>query len=121
MYTLAVVSGLVLLVVPGLLVAVRHAYFGQILATRSVTGYEALRLAGLVSIHRWWAMFRVFATAFGFNLAGAACLGVGLLVTIPVTVLAATSLFHELSSDEKTTAIAVRSAAGDFITDEARS
>jgi hypothetical protein len=98
MYSLAVATGLVLLAAPGVLVAVRHGLFAQVLAERRVGGYEALRLAGALSALRWWAMFRLFALALAFNLAGAAFLGVGVLVTIPVSILACTSLYAEIAS-----------------------
>ena len=95
-YLVAVLSGLVLLVVPGIYVAVRYALFGQILAARSTTALEALRDAAALSEGRWWMLCVFLLLVLFLNLAGAAVLGLGLLITFPVSLLAASDLYRSI-------------------------
>lgn len=96
LYLVAVVGGLLLLVVPGTYIAVRYALFGQVFATRHTSALEALREAGALSDGRWWAMCRFVLITLAFNVTGAALLGLGLLISLPVSLLAASSLFRTL-------------------------
>jgi uncharacterized membrane protein len=97
-YLAAVVVGLVLLVVPGIYVAVRYALFGQVLATTSTTAPQALRNAAALSDGRWWTLFPLLLMAMLLNLAGLAFLGLGLLVTFPVSLLATSDLYRSLQA-----------------------
>ena len=95
-YSAAVVAGLVLLVVPGIYVAVKYALFGQVLATTATTAPQALRDAAVIANGRWWTLFFLWLMAMLLNLAGAAFLGVGLLITFPVSLLATSDLYRSL-------------------------
>jgi len=95
-YLAAVLSGLVLLVVPGIYVAVRYAFFGQILAARSSPALEALRDAAALSEGRWWMLCVFLLLVLFLNVAGAAVLGLGLLITFPVSLLAASDLYRSI-------------------------
>lgn len=95
-YAAAVLGGLVLLVVPGIYVAIRYALFGQVIATRSTSAFEALRNAAALSEGRWWTVLAVMLTALLLNLAGAALLGLGLLITFPVSLVATSNLYRSL-------------------------
>jgi hypothetical protein len=57
---------------------------------------QALRDAGALSRGRWWALGRLMALVIAFNVAGAALLGVGILVTFPVSLLALAAMFRAL-------------------------
>lgn len=96
LYLVSMAFGLLLLVVPGVYVAVRYALFGPVLATRQTSAMEALRDAGALSHREWWATFRVLLAALALNVGGAALLGLGLLISFPVSLLAASSLFRTL-------------------------
>jgi hypothetical protein len=95
-YSAGVVVGLVLLVVPGIYVAVRYALFGQILATTSTTAPQALRNTAALSEGRWWTLFPLLLMALLLNLGGMAFLGLGLLITFPVSLLATSELYRSL-------------------------
>ena len=96
LYAVAVAAGLLLLVVPGVYLAVRYALFGQVLGARRASALEALRDAGLLSHGRWWTVFGFLVTVAALNIAGAALLGLGLLISFPVALLATSSLFRTL-------------------------
>jgi hypothetical protein len=95
-YSVAVVGGLVLLVVPGIYIGVRYALFGQVLATKPSSAIEALRDAAALSRGQWWTVCGIVLRALLLNLAGAALLGLGLIITFPVTLLATSSLYLSL-------------------------
>lgn len=96
LYSIVVVAGLLLLVLPGVYVAVRYALFGHALASKHASAVGALRDAAAVSRGRWWPLCRFMLLVLAFNLAGAAVLGLGLLVSYPVSLLASASLFRTL-------------------------
>jgi uncharacterized membrane protein len=95
-YSVAVVGGFVLLIVPGIYVAVRYAFFGQVFATRSTSAFEALRDAAAISSGHWWTVCSLFLVNLALNLAGAAFLGLGLLITFPLSLLATSNLYRSL-------------------------
>jgi uncharacterized membrane protein len=95
-YVVVVLGGFALLIVPGIYLAIRYALFGQVLATRSTSALEALRDAAALSRGRWWTVFTVMLMALLLNLAGAAFLGVGLLITFPLSLLATSNLYRSL-------------------------
>ena len=95
-YFLAVVGGLILLVVPGIYLAARYAFFGQVVATKSTSAVQSLRDAGAFSEGNWWTLGLFLALILLLNLAGAAFLGIGLLVTFPVSLLAMADLHRSL-------------------------
>jgi hypothetical protein len=97
LYLAMVVAGLVLLVVPGVLLAARFALFGF----QNAAGGSVLR-----SFKKSWNLTRgatgrlaaTLVTLLVFNLVGAALLGVGLFVTVPISVLMMASIDRQLSA-----------------------
>ncbi|MBL0211983.1 MAG: hypothetical protein IPQ13_13895 [Holophagaceae bacterium] len=103
-FILAVAAGLVLLVIPGLYVAVRLSLLGYVLAARPVSSLEAFRIAASLSRERSAAVWSISIKAFGLSVCGAACLGVGLLVAFPVSILAMAGLYQACSGEADPTA-----------------
>ena len=95
-YLVAVVGGLLLLVVPGVIIAVRYAFFGQVIATTSRSALEALCGSAALSKDRMLMLGAFLLLALLLNLAGAAFLGVGSFITFPVTLLATSNLYRSL-------------------------
>ncbi len=102
-YLVAVAGGLVLLLVPGIYLAVRYALFGQVLATRPASAVEAFRDAGALSNGRWWTVCAFVLMALVLNVAGAAFLGLGLFVTFPVSLLATSGLYRDVQRSKQST------------------
>ncbi len=96
LYWTAVIGGLVLAVIPGLMVAARFAPFRFLLVEHSQNGLSSLREAALLSASHRWQIFRALSVSVALNLGGAAFLGVGLLVTFPLTVMLRASQFRAL-------------------------
>lgn len=96
LYWAAVLGGLVLAVIPGIVTAVKWAYFRFLLADNSQAVLSPLHEAALLSTSHRWDVFRVLAVSVVLNLGGAAFLGVGLLVAFPITVILRASHFRSL-------------------------
>ena len=94
LYWLMVLAGTLTLVLPGIYLAVRFAFFGQILASGKASAFSALRDSAALCTGRWRSMFVLFFLSLALNLLGAAVLGLGFFVTFPVTLLATTLRFR---------------------------
>jgi uncharacterized membrane protein len=97
-YWFTVLLGLCLFVVPGLIAATTWAPFRFLLADGSAALTVPLREASLLSSSHRWRVFRAFVTSVLLNLAGAALLGLGLLVSFPVTIILRARLFRQLQA-----------------------
>jgi len=95
-YWAAVVGGLCLAVVPGAIAAVRWSLFRFVLAGDAHSVLPSLHESASLSVSRRWPLFRVLVVSAALNLAGAAVLGVGLLITFPVTIMLRASHFRAL-------------------------
>jgi hypothetical protein len=98
-HALAIAVGLLVLVVPGVYLSVRWSLHPQVIAAGRVSVAGALRDAARLTRHSWWRVFRMQLALIALNVCGATLLGIGLLVTFPVSILAAASLYRELQAD----------------------
>lgn len=94
MYLAVVGVGLLLFIAPGFYFAVRYSLFGQVLAATRASALEALRVAASVSDGRWWQLCCLLAAVVALNIVGAAVLGLGLVISFPVSILATSSFFQ---------------------------
>lgn len=92
---IVVIAGLIFFVVPGVWAAIALSLSSILIVTRQVDGVEALRRSRSLVRGNWWHTFLVVLTILGLNLLGALCFFVGLLVTMPLSLL----MMVELSED----------------------
>ena len=94
---IAVVFGLILLIVPGIIIALAISFFKFLIVDR--------QLGPIASLKESWAITKgVRLTLLGFyivlgllNLAGLLALGIGLLVTMPVSSIACAYVYRKLA------------------------
>ena len=96
LYGLLVSVGMLLLVVPGVIWAVRYGASGFVVADEHVDPVAALKRSAALTKGLGWELFVFGLALLGVNLLGAMALGVGLLVTIPVTAIAAARVYRVL-------------------------
>lgn len=101
----AVGMGLVLLVVPGIIMLLRLWFVGFVLVDERSGPIDAIQRSWDITRGRTMDLLVFFIVLVGLNLLGAACLGVGLLVTVPISGLAMAFLYRELNP--KSIAVAV--------------
>lgn len=98
LYGLIVAGGLILLVVPGVIWAIKFGFFGFALVEHKLDPIAALRASSQMTRGVKGPLFWFGLTLVGINLVGAIAFGVGLLATVPVSVLAATYVYRRLAA-----------------------
>jgi uncharacterized membrane protein len=95
-YGLIVAGGMVLLIVPGVIWAIRFGFFSFFIIDRKLDPIEALRASWRLTRGHTLELFWLGLLFVGINLLGALALGIGLLVTIPTTAIAAAHVYRRL-------------------------
>ena len=95
-YCLAVSGGLVLLIVPGIYLAIRYFLFAQVITDTSASALAALRKAAALAHGNWAPLGALFLIAFLLNIAGMAFLGIGLIISFPLSLLAIAGFYRSL-------------------------
>lgn len=94
----AVIVGLILLVVPGIIVALACMFSSYLIIDKGRGPIEALKESfAMTKGHKWQLLLLVLAI-IGLNILGLIALVVGLLVTIPVSMLAVVHAYRTLSA-----------------------
>jgi uncharacterized membrane protein len=96
LYGLIILAGLVLLIVPGVLWALKFALVGYFIMDRELGPVEALRKSAAATAGAKWNLFLLVLLLAGINLLGALALVVGLFATIPTTVVAVAFVYRRL-------------------------
>jgi hypothetical protein len=98
LYLAMVLAGLVLLVVPGILLATRYALFGFQNAAGGSGVLRSFKQSADLTRGATGRLAATLVALFVFNLLGAALLGVGLFITVPISVLMMASIDRQLSA-----------------------
>lgn len=97
LYALAIVVGLVLLIVPGIIFALMFMFTTFIVIDRGLGPIEALKESNRITYGHKWSLLGFTLMLVLINLLGLIALVVGLLVSIPVSSLAVTHAFRVLA------------------------
>ena len=97
LYSLAVVLGLILLVIPGIYLAIRLIFAQTIVAEKNLDPLEALKLSGALTKGLIWKLLGFNVVIGLVNLCGLLLLGIGLLFTVPMTGIAMLVVYKKLS------------------------
>lgn len=90
--------GFILLIIPGIYLAVRLQLTPYFLIDKKVNPFEAISLSWNKSRGNFWSLF-LFDLAMGLlNIGGAILLGLGLLVTVPVSMVAMAGVYRKVSA-----------------------
>lgn len=88
--------GFVLLIVPGIMIALALSFVRYLVIDRNLGPIEALKESARLTRGHRWALLGLFLMTALVNIVGALLLVVGLLVTIPVTSLAIVHAYRTL-------------------------
>lgn len=91
--------GLILFIVPGLYVWARYGLFPFFIVDKGVGPIEALKLSSKATEGVRWEIFLLFLACTGLNILGFLIFGVGLLFTIPISLLAITKVYRMLTNN----------------------
>ncbi|MCL4501952.1 MAG: zinc-ribbon domain-containing protein [Deltaproteobacteria bacterium] len=88
--------GFLLLVIPGVYLAVAYIFAHSLVVDRRLDFWPALETSRRTVNPIWFGMFGFCLLLVLVNIAGAIALGIGLLVTIPVTMCAVTTAYADI-------------------------
>lgn len=91
-------GGLILLIVPGVIWLLTYGWAGFLVADRDLDPVAALKESRRLTVGMRWQLLAFGLLLVGVNLLGALALGVGLLVTVPTSALAAAHVFRRLQA-----------------------
>jgi uncharacterized membrane protein len=91
--------GLILLVIPGLYLLARLALFNFAIVDEDLSPIESVKRAWALSHGRFWKMFLAGLIIIGMNVLGVVLLGIGVLVSSPVSFLFSAYIYEKLKSD----------------------
>lgn len=102
LFGIAFVIGLILLIVPGCYIWARYGFFPFFILDKNLGPLKALELTGVSTEGVRWDIFLLFVACLLLNLLGLLLLGIGLLFTIPTTLLALASVYRKISARVQT-------------------
>ncbi len=94
---LAILGGFILLIIPGIIAAVRLSLVRYIVIEEDIKPLAALRESARRTKGHHWKLLSFFLFALLVNILGALCVLVGLLFTMPLTLIAFTLVYKKLS------------------------
>jgi len=96
---LAVIAGLILLIVPGIIIGLALSFTLFLVVDKGVGPVSAFKESWKLTKGNRWKLFLLSMILLGINILGALALLVGLLVTVPITFLALIHAYRILSSE----------------------
>lgn len=107
LYFLIILGGLILLIVPGIIWALKYQFCFYFVVDKNLGPIEALQASAKITKGFKWDLLGLTAVAAVINFLGLIALVVGLFVTLPVTWLAYAFVFRALCDQGADDALAV--------------
>jgi uncharacterized membrane protein len=98
LYGLIVLAGTILLIVPGIMWAIKFYYFNYLIIDKGLGPIEALKKSSQITTNSKWNLFLFFLLLVGINIVGVICIFIGLFVTIPLSMVATAFVYRKLMS-----------------------
>ena len=95
-YMVVVAVGLILLIVPGVILGVRLMFFGALIVDKNMNPVEALKKSFEMTKGKTWDLFLFSLAILGINILGLICIGLGLIVTLPLTSIATMDVYRKI-------------------------
>ena len=93
--------GFVLLVIPGIYLAVRLHFYGWVIIDQEVGPFAALDKGWAITRGAFWDVFLLMIALFVVNLLGMLALGIGLFVTAPLSLVALGYAYRRLEERDE--------------------
>jgi uncharacterized membrane protein len=90
--------GFVLVIIPGIIFAIRLQYVGYLVVDKNLGAIEAIKKSWAMTKGHSWHLFVLGLALFGINILGLIALVVGLLVTVPLSMIATATVYRKLSA-----------------------
>ncbi|MDO9513636.1 MAG: hypothetical protein Q7J59_03380 [Elusimicrobiota bacterium] len=96
LYGLMVFIGTLLLIVPGIILGIKFMYFAYFIVDKNAGIMESLRKSSELTSGSKTNIFLLALLLWLINAAGALCLGIGLIITIPLSMVAVAYVYRKL-------------------------
>jgi len=97
LYSITILGGLILLIIPGVFWAVRFSFSPMIVVDTKLGPIAAMKESFSISKDNFWKLFWFFVVICLMNFVGLIFFGIGLLITVPVSLLAYIKVYRDLS------------------------
>ena len=101
LYSLIVMGGLILLIVPGVIWMVKFSFFQYFVVDKKMGPVAALKASSKITQGVKWDILGFWGVAWLVTLLGVLCLGVGVFLSVPTVMLASVLLYHKLFLHEE--------------------
>ncbi|MBI5134471.1 MAG: hypothetical protein HZA81_03760 [Candidatus Taylorbacteria bacterium] len=98
LFTVSYIAGFAALILPGVYLVVRLGVFAFALVEEDMKPLESIKRSWSLTKGRFWDLLGFSVVLFLLNLLGALALGVGLLITSPVCLLATVYVYQSLKA-----------------------
>jgi uncharacterized membrane protein len=98
---LAVFIGFILLIVPGIILGIMFQFAGYFVVDKKLDAIEALKRSMAMTSGIKMDLFLMDVVLVVLNILGGICFGIGLLVTIPITILTIGYVYRNLLAKEE--------------------
>lgn len=95
-YALVVLVGFILLIVPGIIWGIKYTFVRYLIVDKGLSIKEAFRESSKITSGSKWNIFWLRLLMTLINILGLLALGVGLLLSIPVTIMAYAYMYRKL-------------------------
>ena len=96
LYSVLVIIGFILLIVPGIYLAIKYQYVQYLIVDKNMDVIDAFKESGKMTDGHKWNLFLLLLLFVVIAFLGAMALGVGLLVAIPIIIVAQAYVYKKL-------------------------
>jgi uncharacterized membrane protein len=96
LYGLLITAGLILLIVPGIIWALKYSMVLNLIVDKDMGVFESFKKSGELTNGVKWQLFLFGLACLGVIILGALALGVGVLIALPVTSIASVFVYRKL-------------------------
>jgi uncharacterized membrane protein len=102
LYGIAVALGTLLLIIPGIFIAIRFQFFPYFILEENVSSFTALQKSYYLSQNLTFELFLFGVVVIALNIAGILFFGIGVILTYPLTTMATATIYKSLTEAGQT-------------------
>lgn len=95
-YGFIILGGLILLIVPGIIWAIKYQFFGYFIIEKDMGIRESLKKSSEITKNKKWNLFKFNILLILINFLGMLTFGIGLIFTIPTTQVAMAYMYKKI-------------------------
>ncbi|MEA2081140.1 MAG: hypothetical protein U9O97_00135 [Elusimicrobiota bacterium] len=98
LYGVMVFLGTLLLIVPGIILAIKFIYFSYFIVDKNAGIMESFKMSSALTDGSKTNIFLLTLLLWLINAAGALCLGIGLIITLPLSMITVAYVYRKLEA-----------------------